>query len=127
MRHSDYAIFDVVSDPKAPLGASIKVTQPQHVLKVRDEGELAQKLESFKDFHSSDPNEMLDHVEKTRPALRYYCQAYETGVPDWLTNDAHLLDLSPTDKKKLYGTDDVRVREFRPIVKKRGEAHRASG
>lgn len=126
MRHSDYAIFDVVADPEAPMGARLSVTCPDHVLKVHDEAELQQKLESYKDFHSSDPDDMLNYVEKIRPALRYYCNALEVGVPDWLTDDSHLLAGDDAEKMEMFGTNDVRVREFRPIVKKRGEVLRAT-
>lgn len=125
-RHQDYSIFDVVADPDAPLGASIKITTPDEVLKIDDEDELALKLESYKNFQSSEPEEMLSYVEKIRPALRYYCNAYGIGIPTWLKNDAHLTEMTPADKKQMYGTDDVRVREFRPIVKKRGMVARAT-
>lgn len=126
MRDRDCAIFELIDDPASPAGRSPHVTFPSDVLKVADVQALTVQLLRYKEYSSKKPEEMLRYVEKIRPALRFFCGAFATGVPEWLQTDAHLVDVPDEEKQRVFGTTDIHTREFRPIVKQRGEADRAT-
>lgn len=126
MRDRDCVILELVDDPKSPAGKSPRVTYPSDVVKAPDIQALTVQLLKYKVYTSKSQASMLRYVEKIRPALRFFCMAFEVGVPEWLQTDAHLVDVPDEEKQKMFGTTDVHTREFRPLVKRRGESDRAT-
>lgn len=116
----DHAIFEAVESPNSPHGHVPRVTTPAMVLHVPDKNELQELLKMYghpfiKHVTPDDPFARRWHVEKVRPALRFYCQKFGVTVPDYLKNDDHWKNLPDEEKQELFGTTKLRIREFRPI------------
>lgn len=118
----DHFIFDLVENPKAKTGKSPRVTSPNSVIRIHDVNELKAQLK-----HYGRPFIKLQlpdttfarkfYVEKVRPALRYYCMKFSVSIPDWLKDDHYFENLPDSEKKSLFGTTDLSIKEFQPLPK----------
>lgn len=127
-RIAPHAHMELVDDPKAKSGKRLRLTRPQDVLEVGSKEELDAQLKHYNQSFVSHvvPNSKFarrNYVERLRPALRYYCAKYATKVPEWLANDKQFLDMKDSTKQRLFGTKDLKVREFKALRKrpKKGE------
>lgn len=86
--------------------------------KVRTRATLLAELEWRKDLtpEPATPEERRWHVELARPAMRWFCRAFGVRTPRWLAvvADARLLDLTPEERRRLFGAAPLVVREFVP-------------
>jgi hypothetical protein len=121
MKHEreDHVIAELVPDPKSRHGLSPKLTLPTDVLHIESREELEAHLRHFsrpflKHLHAT-PFARRNHVEKIRPALRYYCKKFGVELPDWLKDDSYYTDLPDHEKRDLFGTHQLNIREFKRI------------
>lgn len=84
---------------------------------VRSKNALMHELE----FHSNphikmhtpdDPKARRFHVEKQRPALRWFCKKYGVSIPSWLEGNMHYDELPPEKSAELFGEGPLKVQEF---------------
>jgi len=118
----DHYVFDLVDNAKSKTGKSPKVTAPSDVLKIPDRNELKMQLAHyagpFIKHQLPDSKFARKHyVEYVRPALRYYCQKFQMKVPDWLKDEHYFENLPDKEKMDLFGTLEIKVKEFRPLPK----------
>ncbi len=97
------------------------VSFPHTYVKVKSKEDLEELLEYFShhlNWTKLVPNKTFarrTYVEKTRPALRYYCEKYGVEVPEWLANDKMFVDMAPSKKQELFGTQEINITEFRKL------------
>lgn len=64
-------------------------------------------------MHTPDsPEARRYHVEKTRPALRWFCKKFGVNAPAWLEGNMHYDEIEPELFKELFGEGPFNVREF---------------
>lgn len=112
-----YFILEVSDEDGVP---TISAYTPPQVLVVKDEGDLAKKLEHYSDPFNGHvlPNTRDDrrwYVEKIRPTLRFYCKKFEVDAPEWLSNDGEWVDRSDEELEALFGTSELKLREFQRL------------
>jgi hypothetical protein len=112
-----YFILDITEDNDGP---TLHVVTPSSVLVVRDAEDLQQKLDAFSDPIKSgvvknNPKARRWYVEKTLPALRYYCEHFDLDVPDWLVDNSHWEGMSREQQVKLFGPGPLKLREFQQV------------
>lgn len=115
----DYFMLDIVDDAEGP---ALHVTTPASVLVVHDVDDLQQKLEAYSDPIDSGavkntPQARRWFVEKTLPALRFYCDRIGVPQPDWLATNGHWERMSDQDKQRLFGPEPLKLREFAPVAR----------
>jgi len=113
----DHAIYELVNNPKRKCGKGIRVTTPSNVVDIQDADELKHQLEHYshpflKHLVPKTTFARRFHVERVRPALRYYCNKFQVKVPPWLASDAYYLELPDDEKLDMFGTTELHVREF---------------
>lgn len=54
------------------------------------------------------------HVQKVRPALRWFCKQLRVTVPRWLRSDGRYLSCSRKEHLALFGPAPLAIREFTP-------------
>lgn len=130
----DHVIMELVPSKTTKTGKAIRVTTPSQVLAVHSKEELEELLKFYsRPFirHLTPDSHFARrwHVEKVRPALRYYCKKFGVKVPAWLENDDYYKNLPDEEKMDLFGTTTLSHREFRPLrsfpggtVKRGGES-----
>lgn len=124
----DHVCLEIVPDATMPkTGKSIRVTTPADMVDIDSKEELAAQLEHYhqpliRNVVPDAPAARKRYVEWLRPALRYYCAKFGMKVPDWLANDSYYLELPPEEKIDLFGTTDLKIRKFEPIVHGSGSA-----
>ena len=127
MRPQDWGVFALVDDPSSPRGKGVQILSPRDVVDVRDKEDLKAHLESARRtpfFALNLPDSQFArrwHVERFRPALRYYCSALKVETPEWLAKDDDVLDMSDEEKLALFGTTNLGVREFQLVKKRQGQ------
>jgi hypothetical protein len=118
----DHFIFEVVDAPHKKSGKAIKVSTPEGVHRIESKDELVVQLAHYSHpfiRHTVMPKTKFarkHYVEKTRPALRYYCKKYQVEVPAWLANEDYFVNLPEKEKLELFGTSTLSIREFTPLV-----------
>lgn len=74
---------------------------------------LAYHSNPFIKHHTLDsPLSRRHHVEKVRPAMRWFCKKYGVNVPSWLEGNMHYDELPPDEHEELFGKEPLKVREF---------------
>lgn len=58
------------------------------------------------------------HVERVRPALRWFCRAFQVRVPSWLASDNCFLELPRAEHDAMFGPAPLSIREFVPWRKR---------
>lgn len=101
-------------------GPSIRALTPASVLVVLGRADLEDKLEAFADpvrnkVVRNSPQGRRWYVEKVLPTLRFYCGKYEVDVPPWLTDNEYWEGMPNEEKERLFGSGDLRFREFTPV------------
>lgn len=119
---NDHFIFDLVENPKSKTGKSPRITAPRDVIRISDRKELQAQLAHYnrpfiKLLLPESKFARKFYVEKVRPALRYYCQKYNEPVPEWLKDDHYFENLSDKEKLDMFGTVELKIREFKPMLK----------
>lgn len=109
----DYFMLDIDDD-------GLNVTTPMSVLVIHTADELNERLEAFSDpitnkVVKNTAKERRWYVEKTLPALRFYCDRLGVEQPDWLATNGHWERMSDEEKAKLFGPEPLRLREFAPV------------
>lgn len=100
---------------------SMKYHTPERVfprLKSKEalEGELEFHSNPFIKMHTPDNvSARRYHVERQRPALRWFCKKYGVECPPWLEGNMHYDSLPPDQFKELFGEDKLKVREYEPM------------
>lgn len=102
-------------------GSSLHALTPTSVLVVLDVEDLEEKLDAFSDpvkngVVRNTPQGRRWYVEKILPALRFYCDKYETDQPGWLVGNNHWEGMSKEEQALLFGPGELRLREFKPVV-----------
>jgi len=110
----DYFMLDLVDDGGEP---ALHVTTPASVLVISDADVLQEKLAAFSDpvknkVVSNTAKARRWYVEKTLPALRYYCDRFGVQQPDWLSTNGHWERMTDEDKTRLFGPDPLKLRDF---------------
>jgi predicted hydrolase (HD superfamily) len=91
---------------------------PETVLPgIRDEATLRHALDRFANpfikLHTADNTQSRrHHVEKVRPALRWYCKKFGVDEPEWLKGNAHYDEIPPEEHEALFGKNPLKTREF---------------
>jgi hypothetical protein len=116
----DHFILEKRDVARSRSGKAVRVTSPDKVLPIHDEKELKLQLEHYsrgilKFICPNSTFARLFYVEKTRPALRFYCAKFGVAVPEWLKNEDYFLSLTEREKLDLFGTTELRPREFTKI------------
>jgi hypothetical protein len=93
---------------------------PASVLVVLGADDLREKLDAFSDpirngVVRNTPRGRRWYVEKILPALRFYCAKYDVEVPSWLVGNNHWKGMPPEEQEHLFGSGELRFREFRPV------------
>lgn len=119
-----HAHMELVDDPTRPTGKSPKITMPKDVVEIRSKEELQAQLKHYnKPFVSHVVGDSkaarLNYIERLRPALRYYCAKFGVAVPKWLANDDFYLKMTDSQKLHLFGTTELKVKEFKKLKFKR--------
>ena len=118
--HNDHFIFEHQHNPHKPGGKSIRITSPSQVLRIHDKEELEMQLKHYSRgilglMIRNSQFARRWHVEKVRPALRYYCKKYQVKIPHWLENDDEYRHMSDEEKTRHFGTTKLSLREFTPL------------
>lgn len=116
----DHARFELVHDPRAKSGKTIKVTTPSKVVRIDTKEELIAQLKHYSVpvLQQVVPNSKFarrNYVEYLRPALRYYCKRFGVEVPGWLKDESYYKGMPDSEKLELFGTTKLNVREFTKI------------
>ncbi len=101
-------------------GPSLHALTPASVLVVLGPEDLERKLHAFSDPVNNGvvrnaPRDRRWYVEKILPALRYYCGKYDVEQPDWLVGNNHWEGMDDEERRRLFGPEDLRFREFSPV------------
>ena len=115
----DYFMLDITDDGGDP---ALHVTTPASVLVISSVEQLQERLTAF-----SDPikNKVVKnttkarrwYVEKILPALRYYCDRLGVPQPPWLATNGHWERMTDEEKKRLFGPEPLKMRDFAPVAR----------
>lgn len=129
----DHAMFELVHDPHTTSGKTLRITQPNQVLPIRDKKELHHQLQHYAGpfIRHQLPDSTFArkrYILYVRPALRYYCAKFGVKVPKWLEDDSYFESLPAEEKQSLFGTTKLRFNgQFAPIKRGggvQGQVHR---
>jgi hypothetical protein len=91
---------------------------PESILpKVRNKEDLLATMQGhanpFIKMHTVDsPEARRHHVEKVRPAMRWFCKKFGVNIPSWLEGNAHYDELPKEESESLFGEGPLKTREF---------------
>ena len=97
----------------------IRFLRPEQVLggRVSDResllAELVHRQHNSIDLHTGDISTRRWHLERERPALRFYCRKFGVPVPNWLEGCGGYEDLSQKTFTELFGNQPLRPLEFK--------------
>lgn len=75
--------------------------------------ELAGRQHNALTMHAGTVGLRRWHMERERPALRWFCRHFGVPVPGWLQGNGGYDELSPASYKELFGNAPLRPVEFR--------------
>lgn len=52
------------------------------------------------------------HIQKVRPALRWFCKRYGVPVPEWLKGNGVYDNMTDAERKKHYGREEMNTTDF---------------
>lgn len=129
----DHFIFDVVDAPHSRLGKQARAISPSKVINITSIEELKSQLEHYssrpflKHLLPDSTFARKNYVTLIRPALRYYCQKYQVKIPEWLKDDSQYTNMPDDKKKDMFGTTDLKIKEFQPIKRLSGATQVSKG
>lgn len=110
-------VLDVVLTPEGR--ARYRVLTPEKVLGGRVTNkqqllfELSRRHHNAIGLHTSSISERRWHMERERPALRWFCRQFGVPVPNWLQGNGGYDKVLPASFKELFGDHPLRPVVFR--------------
>lgn len=111
--------FVIETIPKQDGSLRVRFLKPGDVLagRVKDRTTLLNELEvrqhNVITLHTEDISTRRWHIERERPALRYFCRKFGVPVPGWLEGCGGYEAASPATFKKLFGDRPLHPVEFK--------------
>lgn len=75
--------------------------------------ELSRRHHNAIGLHAKTVSERRWHMERERPALRWYCRQFGVPVPNWLKGNGGYDLVTPSSFKQLFGNAPLRPLVFR--------------